>query len=92
MSYQAIASKFRRALRNGTGASFTLEQLRLMADAGILNQLAQLEADELISRLPRQRSVAHRSASDPSTDLTNSACEMVKATVATVPADTRRRR
>lgn len=28
MSASAIMSKYRRALRNGTGASFTLEQLR----------------------------------------------------------------
>ena len=92
MSYQAIASKFRRALRNGTGASFTLDQLRLMADAGILNQLAQLEANELISKLPRQRSVARESASDATTDLPNSASELVKATVANVLADNKRRR
>lgn len=52
MSYEAIASKFRRALRNGTGASFTLAQLREMASAGILNHLAQLEAHELCSRNP----------------------------------------
>lgn len=47
MTYQSIAKKFRRALRNQTGATFTLEQLERMAEAGILNYIAQLESDEL---------------------------------------------
>lgn len=47
MTYQAIAGKFRRALRNGTGATFTQEQLRDMAGAGVLQYLAQLESEEL---------------------------------------------
>lgn len=46
-AYEPIAKKFRRALRNGTGATFTLEQLEHMAEAGILQYLAKLESDEL---------------------------------------------
>ncbi len=42
-----IASKFRRALRNGTGATFALDQLQEMAGHGILRTLAMLEAEEL---------------------------------------------
>ncbi|MDK2756424.1 MAG: hypothetical protein KYX66_06780 [Blastomonas fulva] len=92
MSYQAIASKFRRALRNGTGASFTLDQLHLMADAGILNQLAQLEADELRSRRHVERAVPPMLTSNAKTDMPGTASELVKATVATVLADKRRRK
>lgn len=47
MTYQAIAGKFRRALRNGHGATFTPDQLRNMAEVGILKFLAELESDEL---------------------------------------------
>lgn len=47
MTYHSIAGKFRRALRNQTGATFTLEQLEHMAEAGILKYLAELESDEL---------------------------------------------
>lgn len=47
MTYQTIAKKFRRALRNGTGATFTLDQLRQLAEAGVLKHLAELESDEL---------------------------------------------
>lgn len=50
MTYQAIAAKFRRALRNETGASFTLDQLRELAEAGFLNHLAQLESEELCAK------------------------------------------
>jgi hypothetical protein len=46
-TYEPIAKKFRRALRNQTGATFTLEQLQHMAEAGILKYLAELESDEL---------------------------------------------
>lgn len=47
MSAHAIASKIRRALRNQTGATFTLAQLREMAEWGILVQLSEIEANEL---------------------------------------------
>lgn len=47
MTYQAIAGKFRRAIRNGTGATFTLDQLLCLADAGVLKQIAELESEEL---------------------------------------------
>lgn len=90
MSYQAIASKFRRALRNGTGASFTLDQLYLMADAGILNQLAQLEADELRSKRHEQRRLAAVRNGDCRTDLPDAASELVNATVANVLATKKR--
>lgn len=47
MSAHAIAEKFRKALRKGTGATFTLEQLQAMARWGMLVDLARIEADEL---------------------------------------------
>lgn len=47
MSAHAIANKFRRALRNKTGASFTLYQLREMAGWGVLVELSRIEANEL---------------------------------------------
>ena len=47
MSVQSIASKYRRALRNGTGASFTLEQLKELAGHGVLELIARIEAEEL---------------------------------------------
>lgn len=47
MSAHAIANKFRRALRNKTGASFTLDQLREMAGWGVLVELSRIEANEL---------------------------------------------
>lgn len=47
MTVQGIASKFRRALRNGTGASFTNEQLRQLGECGVLRLLAEMEAEEL---------------------------------------------
>lgn len=47
MGIQGIVSKYRRALRNGTGATFSLEQLREMAECGVLETLAVMEANEL---------------------------------------------
>lgn len=47
MTYQSIANKFRRALRNRTGATFSLDQLRQLAEAGVLKHLAELESEEL---------------------------------------------
>ena len=47
MTVQTIAKKFRRALRNGTGATFTPEQLKELAEIGLLKTLAILEAEEL---------------------------------------------
>ena len=47
MTVQSIASKFRRALRNGTGATFTNEQLRQLGECGVLKLLAEMEAEEL---------------------------------------------
>lgn len=47
MSVQAIASKFRRALRNGTGANFTNDELRELGRMGVLVMLAEVEAREL---------------------------------------------
>lgn len=47
MTAHAIANKIRRALRNGTGASFTNEQLREVGKFGILHLLAHIEAEEL---------------------------------------------
>lgn len=36
MSAHNLASKFRRAIRNGTGASFTHDQLRELGEYGVL--------------------------------------------------------
>jgi hypothetical protein len=47
MTVQTIASKYRRALRNGTGMTLTAEQLRDLAEHGLLLMLAQIEAQEL---------------------------------------------
>lgn len=47
MTAHAIASKFRRALRNGTGANFSHEQLRELGACGVLELLARLENEEL---------------------------------------------
>jgi hypothetical protein len=47
VTVQTIASKFRRALRNGTGATFTNEQLRQLGECGVLRLLAEMEAEEL---------------------------------------------
>jgi hypothetical protein len=47
MTAQAIASKFRRALRNETGVTFTNEQLQELGRLGVLRMLAEKEAEEL---------------------------------------------
>lgn len=47
MPAHKIADKFRRSIRNETGATFTLEQMREMASYGMLAELARLEAEEL---------------------------------------------
>jgi hypothetical protein len=49
---QAIATKFRRALRNGTGASFTIEQLKELIGHGVLELIAQIEVQELCHTKP----------------------------------------
>ena len=46
---QALASKYRRALRNGTGARFTHEELQALANIGTLETLQIAEARELQS-------------------------------------------
>lgn len=52
MSVQSIAAKYRRALRNGTGAKFTLDQLQELAGHGVLELIAQIEAQELCPAKP----------------------------------------
>lgn len=47
MTAHNIAQKFRRALRNETGATFTHEQLREMARCGVLHLIAKIETEEL---------------------------------------------
>ena len=44
-----IAEKFRRAIRNDTGAAFTHAQLLWMAQNGLLLLLAKAEIEELIA-------------------------------------------
>lgn len=47
MPAHALAEKFRRALRNGTGATFTNADLRYLGRLGVLVLLAEVEAQEL---------------------------------------------
>lgn len=46
MSIASISSRIRRAQRNSTGATLSLEDLKELAAAGLLHRLALLEADE----------------------------------------------
>lgn len=43
----AIARKYRRALRNGKGTRFSLDELQALADEGALEMLQAAEAREL---------------------------------------------
>ncbi|CAB5222840.1 hypothetical protein UFOVP368_37 [uncultured Caudovirales phage] len=52
MTAHSIASKFRRALRNETGATFTNDQLRELGRLGVLRMLAEIEAQELCHEKP----------------------------------------
>ena len=47
MTAQAIMSKYRRALRNGTGMTLSNDQLRELGEFGVLSLLSQIEAEEL---------------------------------------------
>lgn len=47
MTAQAIVKKYRRAIRNRTGATFTHEQLMELARYGVLETLLKLEVEEL---------------------------------------------
>ncbi len=46
-----LLDKLRRAHRNETGATFSNEQLKLMAKHGVLHLLAKAEADEIVEGL-----------------------------------------
>ena len=52
MTAHAIATKYRRALRNRTGATFTLEQLQELASYGVLEFIARIETQELCPAKP----------------------------------------
>jgi hypothetical protein len=52
MTLQNIAEKYRRALRKGRGATFTFEQLQELACHGVLEHIAQIEAQELCPEKP----------------------------------------
>ena len=54
MSVQNIAAKFRRAMRHGTGASFSNEQMHELASHGVLDLIVRAEADELCRAIPRR--------------------------------------
>lgn len=81
MSGHAIAEKFRRALRNGSGATFTLDQLRDMARWGILLDLARREVDELCqvgeSSLPPPEAPSATSTPSPSDEQGNLSIEQL---------------
>jgi hypothetical protein len=47
MTYGSIAGRMRRAQRNQTGATFSFDDLKLLAQAGFLHRLALREIDEL---------------------------------------------
>lgn len=47
MSAQILCNKLKRALRNGTGTSFSAEELQRLADMGLLETLNEAEAEEL---------------------------------------------
>jgi hypothetical protein len=47
MSIKGISDKARRAIRNGTGATYTPAQIHELAGAGFLHLMCLLEADEL---------------------------------------------
>lgn len=47
MSAHRIASKIRRALKNEVGITLSFEQLRELADFGLLNTLSRIENEEL---------------------------------------------
>jgi integrase len=42
-----ITRKHRRAMRNGTGATFSIEQLKALAAIGVLDHIARVEVEEL---------------------------------------------
>ena len=46
-SLSTVAKKFKRALRNETGTSFSLHELRTLAEAGALDSLQRAETEEL---------------------------------------------
>lgn len=52
MTAHTIASKFRRALRNETGVTLTLDQLRELTSYGLLELIAQREIEELCPAKP----------------------------------------
>lgn len=47
----SVAEKFRRALRNGTGVTFTHQQVVWMARHGVLELLAKAEIEELLAEI-----------------------------------------
>lgn len=46
---ERIMSKLKRAIRNGTGATLTFDQIRELAEYGVLETLAVLETRELMA-------------------------------------------
>jgi len=47
VSAQFLANKFRRAIRNETGTSFSAEEMRELGAIGVIDLVIQQEAEEL---------------------------------------------
>jgi excisionase family DNA binding protein len=58
-----LLDKFRRAHRNSTGTHFSSDELRALAEYGLLHILAKAEADELLAEC-RGRDAGELSHSD----------------------------
>jgi hypothetical protein len=48
--FSAIAKKMERAVRNGTGTSFTPEEMQLLLSAGIFDTISALKIKEMRSK------------------------------------------
>lgn len=46
----SLSRKFERALRNQTGANFTLEELVALADVGTLDAIQKVKNEELVAK------------------------------------------
>ena len=65
---QTLAKKFKRALRNETGAKFGLEELRAFADHGALDILQKAEAEELKAAWAERRHLTSSATTGSTSD------------------------
>jgi excisionase family DNA binding protein len=59
----ALADKIRRALRNKTSTQFSNDELRLLAEQGVLHRIAEAEADEIMAAPGSRQMIAQPAAS-----------------------------